>query len=118
MSSTGAKRQKRRCNLFYHRPSSSSALGSAKVGFLVAALVITAAGTFGAAWLEKQVAVAAARGETDAGVVHLYDYVCDFGVQGLAYVIGRLWYAALTTWIDAKSISSGGSIHGAGAVPR
>ena len=89
-----------------------AALGSAKVGFLVAALVITVVGTFGAAWLEKQVSLAATSNEDDAGIVHLYDYVCDFGVQGLAYVIGRLWYAALTTYIDAKSVSSGGAING------
>ena len=40
-------------------------------------------------------------------LVHLYDYVADFGMQGMAYIVGRLWYTSITTWVDARGVEHG-----------
>ena len=36
-----------------------------------------------------------------------YDYVADFGMQGMAYIVGRLWYSGMTTWLDARGATVG-----------
>eukprot|EP00937_MAST-01D_sp_MAST-1D-sp2_P003698 g3698.t1 len=84
-----------------------ASLESSGANFLVAALVVSALGTAGAIALERAVEQATAQGASDDDVIHLYDFVADFGIQGLAYIVGRLWYDSLTAWLDAKGTKAG-----------
>jgi hypothetical protein len=82
-----------------------AALGQSRGSFLVAAAAVTVFATALSAWLER----AASRLDAQAtpALVHLYDYVTDFGMQGMAYVVGRLWYSGITAWLDAKGTEHG-----------
>jgi len=82
-----------------------AALGQSRGSFLIAAAAVTVFATALSAWLER----AASRLDAQAtpALVHLYDYVTDFGMQGMAYVVGRLWYSGITAWLDAKGTEHG-----------
>ena len=73
--------------------------------FAIAAILISILGSVASVALERVVLRQEQRGnEANLDMLHLYDYVSEYGQDGLAYVIGRLWFHSMMSWIGARGL--------------
>ena len=77
--------------------------------FAIAAILVSVLGSAASVALERVAHRQEVLGEeANINVLYLYDYASEFGQDGLAYVIGRLWFHSMMSWIGARGLRVGG----------